>query len=121
MINKPPTGKAKYIARDATSGTLTITMQKRKKQVETHYEVTKIETDTRVADPAFELVKEDGEVYHVAMDEYGYTCSCPHYVFRGHQSQVPCKHCLAMAAVGLIPKPVFYPGQHEANSPSGDP
>lgn len=115
MTAKPRT--AKYRPNDDGTGVLTIAMYQRNKLRVTDYHVSRIDSHPNVADPAFELVKEDGEVYHVAMDEFGYTCSCPHYVYRGHNSEIPCKHCMALVAVGLIPRPKVYPGRKQDEAP----
>lgn len=97
------TGTARY-----KDGILTITTNakrgKRIVKLTVVYTVEDVRPDHRVASPAYSLTKEDGEVYHVAFNEWGPTCSCAHATFRGANSQVPCKHCLAMQAVGLLPK-----------------
>lgn len=98
---KAPHGTANY-----ADGVLTITthVKRGKKFVENKrvYTVTDLHPDARVAFPAFRLTKEDGEAYDVAMTEYGPVCSCPHATFRGHSSQVQCKHVAAMCAVKLL-------------------
>jgi len=103
MITKPATGSARY-----SDGKLTITTQaKRGKKTVPNvvvYTVEDVRPDPRVAYPAYALKKDDGEVYHVAVDKFGPTCSCPHATFRGQESRVPCKHVLAMIAVGLVTK-----------------
>ena len=84
------------------NGVLTITTRRHGKPFVVAYAVEDVRPDPRVASPAFSLTKEDGEVYHVSVNEWGPACSCPDATFRGHSLEVPCKHCLAMAAVGLL-------------------
>jgi len=89
-------------------GVLTIkTKAKRgKKYVENVqvYEVCDLDPDPRCAYPAFSLRKKSGEVWHIAVETYGPTCSCPHATFRGGNSREVCKHISAARAVGLLPK-----------------
>ena len=125
IMSLPPTGRASY-----KGGILTITTLAKRgtKTVEhtCHYRVQNVHPTPSVATVAFSLTKgeielipglnDDGEmietplftpgaeVYHVAKTEFGPTCSCAHATFRGHNSRVPCKHCLACQAVGLLPK-----------------
>ncbi len=98
-----PTGHANY---DAATCTLTITtlVKRGKKMVPlvVVYKVANLNPDPQVAYPAFRLTKADGEFYDVHVNEYGPACSCAHATFRGANSKIPCKHCLAMSAVGLI-------------------
>ena len=127
---KAATGYARY---DSKTGILKITtiVKRGKKEVEhtTLYRVHNINPDPRVAEPAFSLTKGEvkltpglfkeggempetpiftpsptAEVYHVAIEQFGPTCSCPHATFRGQNSSSVCKHVVAMRAVGLLPK-----------------
>ena len=103
MITKPVHGSARYL-----DGVLTITTQaKRGKKMVPHvvnYTVADLRPDPRVADPALSLTKADGEVYHVAIETFGPTCSCACATFRGSNSKVPCKHILACQVTGLLPQ-----------------
>lgn len=115
-----PTGTASW---DAKTGLLKITTRAKrgKKYVDhtSHYIVQDSQPDTRVANPAFRLAKVEnvaegeladpewkptGEVYHVAIEQFGPTCDCPHHTFRGSNSKVGCKHVLACQVVGLLPR-----------------
>lgn len=64
----------------------------------TVYTVEDGRADPAVADPCVKLTKEDGESYHVAVTEWGVTCSCGDCHFR---SRV-CKHILGLRAVGVM-------------------
>ncbi len=113
---KEPTGSARY---QKEHGLLTITTNVMKGTKASFnavtYQVEDLHPDELVANPAFALFKlgpneggetvRTGEVWHVAVETYGPTCSCPHATFRGANSKVPCKHTKAMQAVGLLPKP----------------
>lgn len=100
---KEPTGTARY-----EDGKLTIITEavrgKKTVKLKVVYVVTDLAPDRRVANPAFRLTKDNGEFYDVALMQYGPVCSCPHATFRGANSRVPCKHCKALAAVGLLRK-----------------
>lgn len=98
MIATPVHGTARL--------TLTVTTQPKgkKKPLVVTYTVHNLHPDARVANPAFRLTKEDREFYDVHMDSYGPCCTCPHATYRGHSSRVPCKHALALQAVGLMPR-----------------
>lgn len=100
MNTVAPTGTARL--------TLTITTQaKRGKRTVPHvvaYTVTLLDPDRRVAHPAIRLTKDDGEFYDVAVVGGFPTCTCPHAVYRGGDSRIPCKHYLALAAQGLMPR-----------------
>lgn len=100
---KTATGTVRY-----KDGILTIkTNAKRGKKIVpivVNYTVTDLRPDPKVANPAYRLTKDDGEFYDVHLDEWGPACSCPHATFRGANNRVPCKHCLAMMACGLLPK-----------------
>lgn len=87
--------------------TLTITTNaKRGKRTVKHttvYTVRRVESDPRVAHPAWELKKEGStEVYHVAIEPYGPSCSCPAATFRGSNERIPCKHISALLAIKLL-------------------
>jgi SWIM zinc finger len=138
MKNKQATGTARYDAATGKL-TITTQAVRGKKTVPlvVVYQVEDLHPDTRVADPAYRLCKivqcsECGncgttpdcvscafcngkggsvsESYDVHLGEHGPECSCPHAVYRGHDSRIPCKHVLALMAVGLMPKLVEYPG-----------
>lgn len=112
---KEPTGKAHY---DRETGILTITVDakrgKRAVQLQTRYLVENLNPDPEVAFPAFSLTKgkscktgewePQGDVWHIAVETFGPTCSCPHATFRGANTQSVCKHVLGARAVGLLPK-----------------
>lgn len=74
--------------------------------VETVYAIKDACADPRCACPAWELEKEDGTVYHVAIDKFGPTCDCADCTFR----QKACKHILSLQALGLLdPQPMQFP------------
>ncbi len=104
------------------------TMLKRgKKMVEKQsiYRVTDCRPDVRVANPAYSLERgefklvqtvngigeecldtvfvPDGEVWHVAVQQFGPTCDCPHNTYHPNTKN-GCKHVLAALAVGLLEK-----------------
>lgn len=103
MITTPVTGSAR-LSEDGKTLTITTQPKRRKKPLVVTYTVERLDPDPEVANPAFRLLKEDGEFYDVHVDEWGPMCSCPHATFRGANSKVPCKHVLALQAVRLIPK-----------------
>lgn len=98
---------------------LTITTMRKKgtKSVPntTQYLVEDSRPDRRVASPAFSLTKGsldvlddgeevfcpswEGEVWHVAVNEYGPTCDCQHATYSGSGQ---CKHVGAMLKLGLL-------------------
>lgn len=120
MLTKDPEGRVSY---DGTTGTMKIVVLAKRgdKIVEnkTLYKVRNIHPHPKAATHAFSLTKAriikrkakmsqevifDGEVWHVHADEWGNHCSCPHALFRGQNSQTPCKHTKAASAAGLLPK-----------------
>ena len=91
----------------------------------TTYRVAKIESDPRVAYPAFSLTKlvwkkgineltgekfkhlePSRDVYTVSINEHGPQCSCAHSTFRTNGGY--CKHLLAAIKIGLLPSPAEY-------------
>jgi len=75
----------------------------------TPYTVTELETDDRVAKPAFRLHKTNGTFYDVHGDKYGVHCTCADSVYRSRL----CKHGAALIAVKLISR-----DQHESQKES---
>lgn len=73
------------------------------------YTIQDTRPDPRVASPAFALTNEDGDVYHVSVNEFGPACDCPDGHFRRENDREKCKHVKALQAVGLLPKPAFLP------------
>ena len=79
------------------------------------YVIDREKPDTRVADPAFSLLKADGTKYHVHHDRWGWQCNCAAFTFSKAMKKT-CKHVDAMKAVGLIPKPAKE-GENEGDVP----
>jgi hypothetical protein len=113
VVKNPITGKASY---NDELGLLTV-MANRKDGPYTTIYMVKDEADTSSTPqvPQFKLIKLDiavdgsavsvkaaGDVYHIAVREFGAECSCAHAHFR--TNGVYCKHLLSAKAVGLIPK-----------------
>ena len=65
------------------------------------YAVRRLYPHRNVASVAWELIKEDGTVYHVAVGDFGAHCDCPSFVYKHGR---PCKHVKAMHEIGLLPK-----------------
>lgn len=129
MITKGPEGRVSY---DGTTGIMKIVVLAKRgdKIVEnkTLYKVRNIHPHPKAATHAFSLTKAriikrkakmskeaidaklseeiifDGEVYHVAQESFGPSCSCPHADFKGRLSESVCKHVAASRAAGLLPK-----------------
>jgi len=74
-----------------------------KKPRTVYYLVVPVATDPQVANVAWRLVKEDGTQYTVHLDGRGVHCTCwDHIVRRENVEREGCKHCRALAAVGLL-------------------
>lgn len=71
---------------------------------EQRYEVSDAQPDPAVAFPVIALKKADGKVYHVSVTEWGAACDCVSGEIREKYNLGPCKHTLALIAVGLLPK-----------------
>lgn len=58
--------------------------------------------EKELANPAWRLRKEDGDVIDVAMTPHGLTCTCADFNYRRQYEEKKCKHCCAISAVGLM-------------------
>ena len=97
-----PHGSARLSADGAT---LTITTKrKRGKDLVRVYEVKDVRPDPEVANPAFSLTTEEGEVYHVGATEWGAFCECADFHYRRQNSKGGCKHIRCLQVAGLLPK-----------------
>ncbi len=101
---RKPTGSVRY-----KNGILTVTVLRKHgknwKPLVVQYTVEDANPDKRVANPAFTLTKEDGEVYHVHQNEFGIRCDCVDGELREKRGvQELCKHARALQAVDLLPK-----------------
>ena len=67
----------------------------------TDYALERLDPDTEVANPAFNLKKSDGEVYHVWKDAWGIHCTCASYEF-SKSARKHCKHTDGMIALKLL-------------------
>jgi hypothetical protein len=65
--------------------------------------VVPLQPDPDAASKAYRLRKSDGTAYHVAQTVNGPSCDCPDFTFnRDGIDPGGCKHCRALAAVGLF-------------------
>lgn len=104
-------------------GILTIkTPAKRGKKVVENvqvYTVSDADPDPKIAYPVIALTKADGTVYHAGYNEYGYFCDCGNGIIREkYGARTPCKHCVSLIAVGLLPKETVYPGANHDDAVS---
>ena len=70
----------------------------------TPYRIADLRPDPRVAEPAYSLTKEDGTVYHVAVDEWGPRCDCADTTYRKRH----CKHIRALQVIGFLAEGVAH-------------
>lgn len=95
-------GRAKL---DGNKLTITVETETRGLVTET-YHVERITPHPAVAFAAFRLTKLQGgassERYDVHHDSYGLSCDCSDFLWRRERAGLPCKHCAAVAAVGLL-------------------
>jgi hypothetical protein len=69
----------------------------------TTYRVRSLPVERSAASRLYSLTKPDGVVYHIAETEHGPQCSCADWIYRRDgQDEGGCKHCKALAAVGLL-------------------
>lgn len=68
------------------------------------YVVEDARPDPRVASPVLTLTKEDGEQYHLSVNEFGTRCDCFAGEIGKKRGTGHCKHILAAMSVGLLPK-----------------
>ncbi len=91
--SKPLHGRARLVLFIAKEGDETLTP----------YVVKLVSTDGKVADhPAISLTKDDGTVYHLHRNQWGFHCDCPQFNFRSSKDGKACKHCKAVQAA-LLP------------------
>lgn len=93
------------LSEDGKTLTITVQVKKGKRYVDKvdSYEVEKVDSDPRCAEPVIALKKTDGEVYHISFAEFGIRCDCPSGEIRERYGSTGCKHAKACVAVGLIP------------------
>jgi hypothetical protein len=100
LAQKPPRVKAE--ARDVCSLTLSI--------AGTKYRVKPVRCDLHSgASRCFELVKRDGEQYHVSQHAHGAECTCADFEYRHRDNGSSCKHLRALSAFGIVtlaPRPI---------------
>lgn len=88
-------------------------VERKGKITHTDYHVEKLTTDPLVATTAIRLTKRlaDGtpsenpdHQYEVWINEHGMNCTCLDFLNRRENAARKCKHCMALVAVGLLPK-----------------
>jgi hypothetical protein len=105
-----PHGLAR-LSDDKKTLTITTKVKRGKKMVDLvrTFAVKDVNPHPNVANPAFELTGTHGKVYHCGRNKFGYFCDCVNGEIREkYGAWSPCKHCVGMIAVGLLPK-----GRHD--------
>lgn len=64
----------------------------------------RLKVDRRVSLAAWRLytLNRSSDAYDVDRNEFGLRCTCPHWTYRGANSEDGCKHCEALKHVGLL-------------------
>ena len=111
---KPAHGTAK-LSHGGKLLTVTVLRKRRKSLVPLTqtYVVEDSRPDQRVAFPVFALTKEDGEIYHVSVTNFGVRCDCRDGELREKRGGGFCKHISALQATGVISKGATH-GSEEA-------
>ncbi len=68
----------------------------------TYYRLTALSVDTRVVQKAWRVTKKSGKEYTVFQDEFGLHCDCKDFAYRRQRTRKKCKHCQALAQLGLL-------------------
>ena len=80
-----------------------IERQTRNRVVKTAYRIQNMTPDSKVADPLVRMISvTTGEVFDVGECDGFVTCTCQDFNYRRINALDPCKHVLALRAVGKL-------------------
>ncbi len=68
----------------------------------TYYVLNRIEPELPKVSVCWRLMKKDGGIYDVHVDQHGHQCTCADYIYRKGNTPYTCKHIQALLDLGII-------------------